>query len=83
MDGLDSNGRRRRRNPVEQGQTESSHADAALEAGSEDEMIQKNKKIRECPVPKPTGLMGQVLGFKQEQRTERPSVRIHNNEGND
>ena len=30
---------------------------------------------RECPVPKPGGLVGQVLGFRKEDR-ERPKVPV-------
>lgn len=30
---------------------------------------------RECPVPKPGGLIGTVLGF-QKEKAERPAVRI-------
>ncbi|QDS73161.1 hypothetical protein FKW77_002100 [Venturia effusa] len=32
-------------------------------------------KARECPVPKPGGLIGTVLGF-QKEKTERPVIRI-------
>lgn len=30
------------------------------------------KKKRECPVPKPGGLVGQIMGFKDGER-EKPS----------
>lgn len=29
---------------------------------------------RECPVPKPSGLIGQVLGLKEEQQEEELSI---------
>jgi cytochrome c oxidase assembly factor 2 len=29
---------------------------------------------RECPVPKPGGLIGQVLGLKEEKDEDRPSI---------
>ena len=31
---------------------------------------------RECPVPKPTGLVGQILGVKKMEAREGPVVRI-------
>lgn len=37
---------------------------------------------RECPVPKPSGFFGQLLGFK-EDRGERPIVRIETVESKD
>jgi cytochrome c oxidase assembly factor 2 len=33
-------------------------------------------KIRECPVPKPGGLVGQILGVRQEEARERPVVKV-------
>jgi cytochrome c oxidase assembly factor 2 len=31
---------------------------------------------RECPIPKPGGLIGTVLGFEKGEKAERPIVRI-------
>ena len=46
----------------------------ATDAGLEEESWER-RRARECPVPKPGGLIGQVFGFKTEER-ERPVVRI-------
>lgn len=29
---------------------------------------------RECPVPKPTGLIGQVMGFQPQEQRQKPTV---------
>lgn len=56
--------RKRRRKP--------NNDKAGTEQSSEDFVMERR---RECPVPKPGGLVGQVLGFgKQEGRL--PEVRI-------
>lgn len=34
------------------------------------------RKGRECPVPKPAGVVGRMLGFKKEEERARPVVRI-------
>ncbi|KAI9872885.1 MAG: hypothetical protein M1830_001090 [Pleopsidium flavum] len=35
------------------------------------------RKARECPVPKPSGLIGEVLGFKQEDKAQPlPPIRL-------
>lgn len=75
MDGLDADGRQRRRRRVRVEETEGTAV-----GKQDDEETVEQRKGRECPVPKPAGLMGQVLGFKQEQRPERPGVRIRHNE---
>lgn len=36
----------------------------------------RKEKSRECPVPKPGGLVGQFLGFKGEQSGRAPAVRV-------
>jgi len=44
---------------------------------SEEEKELMRKKSHECPVPKPRGLVGGVLGFKKEETAEKlPSPRI-------
>jgi len=35
-----------------------------------------DKRKRECPVPKPSGLIGQVLGYDRTEKAERPVVRV-------
>lgn len=38
------------------------------------------KKAHECPVPKPPGIIGRILGFKSEDSTEeesRPQLVTH------
>lgn len=34
------------------------------------------RKARECPVPKPGGLIGEVLGFKKTEEGNTPPVRV-------
>jgi cytochrome c oxidase assembly factor 2 len=59
--------RRRRRKQISE--------DAGSEgdvAESYDALMAETKKKRECPVPKPGGLVGQVMGFK-ETESKKPS----------
>jgi cytochrome c oxidase assembly factor 2 len=58
------NGKRRRR--------KSSSADSEDRSGSSRE----KPSARECPVPKPSGLIGQVLGFRATEKREYPLVRV-------
>lgn len=61
--------RRRRRdeeNSLNGGDTGS---DRTTEA-DDDSMIARRK--RECPVPKPSGLVGQMMGFEQKGEKEKP-----------
>lgn len=46
--------------------------EGALNTG--DEMELRRKKAHECPVPKPGGVVGEVLGFRKAREDERPSV---------
>lgn len=53
----------------------------ADETGSEgetaeayDALMAESKKTRECPVPKPGGLLGQVMGFKENENQKSPQV---------
>ena len=42
-----------------------------------DALIQENiKQKRQCPVPKPGGLIGQLLGMGMGEEAERPVVRV-------
>jgi len=57
--------------------------DAGSEGGSAeayDALMVESKKTRECPVPKPGGLLGQVMGFKESEHQKPPQVvveRVH------
>lgn len=87
MPGLDPSGRRRRRRrkSVDEDTAAASAPAVADEApaaeesreagGSSDTEDGWGRRARECPVPKPGGLIGQVFGFKKDER-ERPVVRI-------
>lgn len=41
-----------------------------------DEGAAMTRKARECPVPKPGGVIGEVLGFKKTDEGDRPPVRV-------
>jgi cytochrome c oxidase assembly factor 2 len=60
--------RRRRRKTVVEGEAEQLEVlrDSAVERDAEDvdEVMGARKPKRECPVPKPGGLVGEILGFK-------------------
>jgi len=43
---------------------------------SQEDEEELRRKSRECPVPKPAGMVGRILGFKQEEERARPVVRI-------
>lgn len=40
---------------------------------SEEEKAMMKKKAHACPVPKPPGVIGRILGFKSEDRKEDES----------
>ncbi|KAH8678706.1 hypothetical protein BGZ60DRAFT_249137 [Tricladium varicosporioides] len=71
--------RRRRRRRCEGNKTEPLKDIAATEEGGDDcegsvetlGMLRKPK--RECPVPKPRGLVGEILGFKSSSTDEKGS----------
>ena len=77
-------GRRRRRRPTSQASVEEdtrtdSRNQIPLQI-SEEEKVFMRKKAHECPVPKPPGIIGRLLGFKSEDSTEeepRPQVVTH------
>lgn len=76
----DGRRRRRRRRPPEpvadvSGGDESFggvEEEEALDA--RDEMELRRKKAHECPVPKPGGVIGEVLGFRKAREEERPRI---------
>lgn len=70
--------RRRRRRQV--AETSGSESDG-LEQMAEDSMMIENKKKRECPVPKPGGIVGQVMGFKEREHEEPRQVIVKEVQG--
>lgn len=42
----------------------------------DDEMEELRRKARECPVPKPAGMVGRMLGFKRGVQRMVPGVHI-------
>lgn len=72
-------GRRRRRRQTTEAQIDESYvADSERQMPlhiSEEEKVMMRKKAHECPVPKPPGIIGRVLGFKGgdcDQEQSRP-----------
>ena len=48
----------------------------SIEVAEEAETVMR-KKVHECPVPKPRGIIGEVLGFKKDEPNEKlPRPRI-------
>ena len=45
---------------------------------SEEEKLAMRRKSHECPVPKPKGIIGKVLGFKEEEKAPRPRIETVN-----
>ncbi|KAF1990904.1 hypothetical protein K402DRAFT_389807 [Aulographum hederae CBS 113979] len=83
MDALDPGRRRRRRRKVVETREScavsgvvltESEAEAGQTGGFEQEKEKERK--RECPVPKPGGLVGQILGFEPREKSERTVVRV-------
>ena len=74
-------GRRRRRrrttdDPIDESSGVGREAPTSLYI-SEEEKERMRKKAHECPVPKPPGVFGRILGFNVEDREEeqcRPRV---------
>jgi len=60
---------RRRRRKIES--TEPENGETLLER-----IALEDKRKRECPVPKPAGLVGQILGFKPIEKTTSQTVII-------
>lgn len=72
--------RRRRRRSSESSTEEVSGLDDSKRIPlhiSEEEKALMRKKAHECPVPKPPGIIGRLLGFKSEDSgEEQPRPRI-------
>jgi cytochrome c oxidase assembly factor 2 len=41
------------------------------------------RRAHECPVPKPGGLIGQVLGFREEERKSKVRIEVAERKGRD
>ena len=66
---------RRRRRPTETPKALGSNGEGELASSpgiSEEEQIMMKKQSHECPVPKPGGLIGEVLGFGKGETHEKP-----------
>jgi cytochrome c oxidase assembly factor 2 len=78
----DGTPRRRRRRKVGVPSEESAPASACLHAPKvveqvsdeedtvEEDMPSSRRERRECPVPKPGGIVGQILGFRKDSSTD-------------
>ena len=64
--------RRRRRVDDEQEAAETSAAGGGLDASGEG----SGRPARECPVPKPGGLVGQIMGFERQQEGKERPVQV-------
>lgn len=76
---ITEDGKRRRRRPA--GGSKENHGgakgDLVSPVISEEEKLAMRRKSHECPVPKPKGIIGQVLGFKKEETAKKaPKPRI-------
>jgi cytochrome c oxidase assembly factor 2 len=67
-DGQPMRRRRKRKQITEETGSEGETAEAY------DALMAETKKTRECPVPKPGGLLGQVMGFKENENQLPPQV---------
>ena len=68
--------RRRRRRTTEASVDKNPRADTEKQMPlqiSEDEKVMMRKKAHECPVPKPPGIIGRVLGFEGQDSGEEQS----------
>lgn len=71
MEGLDvQRKRRRKRHPLDES---SPHGEEETACSGKGKGL--GRRPRECPVPKPGGLIGQIMGFKNHDR-ERPVVKV-------
>lgn len=70
--------RRRRRRPALATKDISQNGDgeSTVMGLSDEERDIMRKKSHECPVPKPRGRLGEVLGFKKEGTEKLPRPRI-------
>ena len=77
----DGKRRRRRRNPsdlVDSGSASSSSQSLSLqdEPLTEEERDALRSKAHECPVPKPGGRIGEILGFAKQERNTPKKLQV-------
>lgn len=76
---ITADGKRRRRRPAV-GSEEiagGDKGDLALPVISEEEKLAMRRRSHGCPVPRPSGIIGKVLGFKKEEtakKAQRPRI---------
>lgn len=70
-DALNRKPRRRRRGAAQEG--DAGAAEEAVKIAPTEEM--RDHRRRECPVPKPGGLLGQILGVKDDPESNRTIMR--------
>lgn len=68
----DENGRRRRRRRVQQQGQEVHGGVVQFNNITKEDLVDQegNRSKRECPVPKPSGKVGELLGFKQSTKSQ-------------
>ena len=66
---VDGKPRRRRRRPID---TDAAEEGVELTAGVD--ASEEGRRKRECPVPKPSGLVGQMMGFKKTEKNKPMDV---------
>lgn len=68
----DENGRRRRRRRVQQQSQEVQGGVVQFNNITQEDLVDQegNRSKRECPVPKPGGKVGELLGFKQSSKSQ-------------
>lgn len=74
MEGLDVQRKRRRKNAPMDEASPTGEDGIACSVLREEGL---SRRPRECPVPKPGGLIGQIMGFRNHDR-ERPVVKVEN-----
>ena len=80
---ITEDGKRRRRRPADCSKEDhdGGKRELAMPVISEEEKLAMRRKSHECPVPKPKGIIGEVLGFKKEGTAEKaPRPRIETTE---
>jgi cytochrome c oxidase assembly factor 2 len=69
---------RRRRKRVDDGTT--STTATASSATANDELSEEERPKRECPMPKPGGILGQIIGFRSEEKLKPVEVVVQSRE---
>ncbi|KAM0722845.1 hypothetical protein Q7P37_001043 [Cladosporium fusiforme] len=76
-DGQPMKRRKRRKQPTDDASSEGEGADSMVE----DAIMAENRRKRECPVPKPGGLVGQVMGFKEHEKHKPSQIIVRELQG--